>query len=52
MLLAMLGMFAGQSANLFFQTTNDTYTVTKLPALPDRLRTNVTGLHAIYSFYA
>lgn len=25
------------------QTTNDTYTVSKLPALPDRLRADATG---------
>lgn len=32
------------------QTTNDVYTVSKLPALPDRLRTDVTGIYSYSNF--
>jgi nuclear pore complex protein Nup133 len=45
---------ARQSANSSstIQTTNDTYTVSKLPAFPDRLRTDATGLHLTFSTVA
>ena len=34
----------GKIANELLQSTNTAYTVSKLPALPDRLRADTTGM--------